>query len=136
VRTLAYRNLTRGGWSIKQVVGGKGAPVVVGHCDALVLNNVKPHVGGSHDRIRAAATREVFAWLVGELVSVEGFVSFQGREAFTVDAFPLRPINRCERVTFHPFSAVKRGFIWADNGEAFTGASCAHYTANSEVFAL
>lgn len=134
MRTQAYKNLTRGNWSLKQ--GG----VVVGHCTELALNNVTAHVNDkSHDRLRAANKREVFAWLEGDLCWVNGFESFKGREVATIDTFPNQAFNRTEKVTFHPFAEVKRGFYWVDSSDRcssdFEGASCAYFTQSSGVWA-
>jgi len=85
--------------------------------------------------VRAANTRDVFAWLFGELCWVKGFISYKGREVLTADSYPNRPFNRTDYLTFRPFSAVKRGFFFPETGEEFSYSSCAYFTANSGVWA-
>lgn len=129
-----YRNLVNGLWSIKQRIDGKW--VVVGHCESCVLNNVSPYVSGArHDHVRSGNHREVFAWLMGDLVLVKDFVPYKGREAVTIDGFPLQALNRTSRVTFHPFADIKRGFYWVEDGEEYRGSSCAYFLQSREVWA-
>lgn len=133
--TRVYKNLNTGLWSLKQKVDGKW--VVVGHAASVTLNKVTPYVSDArHEHVRSGNYREVFAWLVGELVDVDGVVPYKGREPRTADAFAHRPRNRClDRVTFHPFAEVKRGFFYADTGVEFEYAPTCHFTAAGEVYA-
>lgn len=134
VNSRVYKNLTSGLWSIKQQ-DSAGKWVVVGHCTSCALNGVTATVGGSHDRVRATNTREVFAWLSGELCWAKDFVSFRGRSVVTIDAYPSTAFNRTEYLTFRPFSNIKRGFFFPRTDENFTYASCAYFTINAGVWA-
>ena len=135
MRARVYKNLNKGGlWSIKQQCEGKW--VVVGHATSVALNNVTPYISDArHDHVRSGEYREVFAWLEGDLCWAKDFVSYKGREIWTVDCFPLRPFNRTEYLTFRPFSEVKRGFFYPESDEDFAGASCAYFTENQGVWA-
>jgi len=130
MRVQAYKNLNNGKWSIR--AGG----TVLGHCDAMVLNNVDVKISAAtHARVRAKGTREVFAVLVGDLVSVEGFEGFKGRTVSTCDAFPLAHPSQVRGITFHPFSDQMRGFIWRDDDSDYLGSRCAYFNSCGRVFA-
>ena len=130
-----YKNLNNGLWSIKQRVNGKWT--VVGHCESCAINNVDVFISDKrHDYVRNGNHREVFAWLIGELCEVKGFMPYKGREALTADAYPLRPFNRTRPITFRPFADEKRGFIYTDDNSDYRGSSCAFFTANSGVWAV
>ena len=138
-----YKNLTRDAWSIKQRVNGKW--VVVGHCASATLYGVRPKISDKrHDAVRASGAREVFAWLEGDLCSVEGFEPFNGREVI-FESFNGREVifdgsdgdwSLCDqRITFHPFEAAKRGFYWV-GGDAFVGCEACVFTSSSEVYGI
>ena len=128
-----YKNLTNGKWSIKQRVGGKW--VVVGHCDACILNNVSTYISDArHNYVRQGNHREVFAWLVGDLVGVEGFTPYKGRTATVTGGYGNVAFGKTRAITFHPFADIKEGFIYRDGGD-YHGSSCAYFMVNSGVWA-
>ena len=137
--TRAYKNLNKGGWSLKQR-DASGKWVVVGHCTELGMYGATPYVSSKrHDHVRRGNHREVFAWLEGELAWVGGFESFRGREVSLYES--ERPTwcdteDKC-RVSFYPFAQEKRGFVMVDGlyaGEEFEGCSLAYFDDACKVW--
>jgi len=121
MQARVYKNLNNGLWSIKQRIDGKW--LVVGHCESCSLVNAKPYVSAArHRAVMNGHSREVFAWVSGELAFVHGFRSFAGRSA-VVDGYGRCDVLNGSRVTFRPMDA--RGFHYVDSGEAFESAAVA-----------
>ena len=136
MKTRVYKNLNKPGYFSIRQKDAKGKWTVVGHATDVSLFNGVPHVGKSHDRVRANKTREVFAWIEGDLEAVGGFESFKGRavvidECDSIDA--VRDVEEFEEVMFLPFSEVKRGFFWID-GDDLDYAALVTFT-NSKMYA-
>jgi hypothetical protein len=101
-RVYAYKNLTRGCWSLKALDGASKGKVVA-HLDALQLTDCQAKVSAAQLRwMREHGKRLVCAGIVGTLAAFE--------------AAPMRGV----RISFRPFD--RDAFHWTDTGEDFTSA--------------
>ena len=130
MQTRVYRNLNNGRWSLKQQVAGKW--IVVGHCEACVIDGALPFVSiKSRTRCVAKKQREVHAWVEGTLSRMpSGFVSFQGRpvshrgmasdpfDAYYDQGWVEGNLSR-SIVTYHPF---ERDCFFYYSGLEYTGS--------------
>jgi hypothetical protein len=112
-----YRNLNRGGYSIRQ--GG----LVRAYTDAVALSEVTFVVSRcGWERYRAAGRRMVHAWVRGRLVSTApdaarsapGLTRFRydlGRGVFFVPGHPARDVRAARVVAMDARGAFGEGFV-------------------------
>lgn len=114
MRVIAYKNLTRGTWSVAELKGERGRGKLLSHHDALTLANCKFHVSeASRVRMVRNQQREVHAWVIGDLVE--------------------QPVQaRGVRVSYNPYKGPD--FVRCDTGAAVTRAALCHFLADG-VFA-
>lgn len=138
MRTRVYRNLNNGKWSIQQRIAGKW--VVVGHCDACVIDGALPFVSlKSRTRLVAKRQRGVHVWIEGNLSRMpSGFVPFQNR---TVDHWVISnrgftthipPYNaHCSLVTYQPFE--RDCFYHVSHGGEYHGSDFAMFGSDQKM---
>ena len=120
-----YKNLNNGLWSIKQKVNGKW--VVVGHSREVWLGGVSCTISEARwNHVRSGNHREVFAYMVGDLLHTSGFQPYQDRVA-TLEGGEVPQCSN--RVTFRPFEVEKRGFHYVDSGLPFEGSPFAYFSS-------
>lgn len=96
MKTKVYRNLHNGKFSIVQ------DNVVVGHADYVELQNVTFTVSqAGRARVLKEKSKNVHAFVVGDLVYVHGFTSFKGR-AFDVQTRESEEALR-SMFTYNPY---------------------------------
>ena len=130
-KTLAYRNLNNGLWSLKQQIPGTNKWQVVGHATHVELQDVTTRTSPKQRQwCIAKGERNVHAWLVGTLVKATRFTSFKGRQA---DVYMHdNPGNDINPITYHP--QERDDFFYKHTGATFTTSTHATLTATQEVF--
>ena len=138
MKTRIYKNLNKPGYySLKQqtVENGKRDWRVVGHCTAAHLSDCVPYVSEATRqkmiRLLPKRGKEVHAWVVGNLISVEGFKPFSGRDVVTQwrDDYKDAVVSP---VTYHP---LERGeFFYRASGGEWCGSDFA-YLGSRGMFA-
>lgn len=118
-KVLVYRNLNNGLWSVKAVEGMfKGK--VVGHFKAISLVNVDDGnmiklSKKSQERARRERTRNVHAYIFGNIVAVNEEVTAIGK-----------------RITYIPF--IHDNFIIVATGNEWDGAGQAAHFTNGQCY--
>lgn len=114
MRVIAYKNLTRGTWSVAELKGERGRGKLLSHHVTLTLANCQFHVSeASRVRMVRNQQREVHAWVIGDLV----------------EQAPAAGV----RVSYNPYKGPD--FVRCDTGAAVTRAAFCHFTAADGVFA-
>lgn len=130
MRVRIFRNLTRNAWSIQ--TKAQGAWRTVGHAGEVAVINAKfHHSEATRARIVATGSREVHAWVEGDLSAVGpvGLVE-KWTDAAIVAAFAAagsamvedRPVG----VTYRPFE--RGGFYVRATGAAVATAPAVSFT--------
>lgn len=110
MRVQCYRNLNRGGWSLR------AAGRVFAHVDSAVLERVTFHVQPAAQRkIAAGAHRSVHAWAAGELIE-------------------NLPAGELVSVTYRPHERAE--FFRRDTGEPIAAARYALFTKEKGMFVI
>lgn len=111
---FAYKNLTRGCWSLKALSGPRKGRVVA-HLDTLTLHGASPKVSAAQLAwMRAHGSRLVCAGIIG---------AYAGEHAALWGA----------RIRFAPFE--RDGFFYPDTGGAFEGAPVVTFGPHGDVYA-
>lgn len=120
MRSLVYKNLNRGDWSLATPAGKSGTlrGKVYGHTDSVIITAPQFIVQESGRlRVIAKKCREVHAWIVGDIVDASAIpCGMPGRE-----------------ITFNPYRAAE--FHYRDNGEPVTAAQFIHFASDGTVTA-
>jgi len=112
-RVIAYKNLTRGTWSVAELKGERGRGKLLSHHVTLTLANCQFHVSeASRTRMLRTRQREVHAWVIGDLVETAPSAG--------------------TRVSYNPFKGPK--FVRCTDGSTVETARIAHFTAADGVF--
>ena len=94
-----YRNLTRGGYSIKQ--GG----LVVAHCNEAALHTCSMHVNEKgRQRVVKSGRKQVHAWVIGYVTSgVVGkrLLRYNPKESAHFKTKQGKPVMQASVVSFH-----------------------------------
>ena len=116
-RVGIYRNLTRDCWSLCHLSRtGASRGKLIRHADTVTAAGCTSHVSEtSRQRVVRVGHREVHAWIIGDVVSVDEPVKTTG-----------------DRVTYRPFDGPD--FIYADSGETFTGCEKLVFDNNGRVY--
>jgi len=125
-RIAVYRNLNRekqglpDSWSICEISpSGKSRGKLIRHATTVTLANCVPYVSESaRQRVIRVGHREVHAWIIGEVLSVDG-----------------ETLESVDRVTYRPFDGPS--FVYAADGKPFTGTgrfSRLDFTADGKVY--
>lgn len=99
MKAKVYFNLHNHKWSIKDCATG----LVLGHADKVCLGNVTPLVSqAGRKRVLIEKQKNVHAFLVGDVIRVEGFTSLRGR---WIDALhcSLPEVKGGTVVTYNPY---------------------------------
>lgn len=95
-----YRNLHNGKLSIKS----KKTGLVVGHCDAVVMDGVNFKVSQSGvEKIRRERKKYVVAVVEGNVAEIDGFESYKNRELQLTLQVPYRRLFGKVAVHFNPY---------------------------------
>jgi len=116
-----YRNLNRekqgkpDSWSIAEVSStGGSVGKVLGYAESILFTNCRAHVSEKgRQRVLRDKRRAVHAWIVGELVGVDG------------------PDRIGERVTYNPYRLPT--FHFADSQTAFSGCDALSFNRDGKA---
>jgi hypothetical protein len=116
MKTLVYKNLKTGNWSLCEPKGNRSRGRVFGHSDEVWLRDVSFYVSESaHARVQVTHHREVHAWASGELCDAPG------------------KLENGFAVTYHPYKAPK--FFERATGVEITAARYVHFTSDRGAIA-
>lgn len=126
MKVKVYYNLHNHKWSIQH------NGLVLGHADEVVLTNVTPKVSqAGRERVLREKKKNVHAFLCGDLVNVNNFVSFRGR---SVAASHIEVEPDCnEEITYNPYKYDK--FVDKKTEWAMVSASMVHMKKDRRCFA-
>lgn len=98
MRVKVYKNLNNGLWSIKcskaGVVLGYASSLILTHCDFVVYEL-------GRQRVLREKQKNVHAFVIGTLSSVDGFNPFKGRTIETIEN--NKKVTNPEIVTYDPY---------------------------------
>jgi hypothetical protein len=120
MRSLVYKNLNRGDWSLAMPAGKSGTlrGKVTGHANHVVITDPEFIVQESgRVRVITKRCREVHAWIVGDIVDAS--------------AIPCGMPGRV--ITYNPYRSA--AFHYRDNGEPVTAARFIHFASDGTVTA-
>jgi len=121
MRVAVYRNLNRekqgkpDSWSIAEVSStGGSVGKVLGYAESILFTNCRAHVSEKgRQRVLRDKRRAVHAWIVGELVGVDG------------------PDRIGDRVTYNPYRLPT--FHYADTQSAFSGCQTLSFNRDGQA---
>lgn len=115
-----YKNLHNGLWSIKC----KKTGLVVGHAEAIIVQDCKPNVSqAGRARVLATRSKVVHAYLEGDIITMFGFTRFKGRDVYmTLSKAPLviSSMTPREDITYNPYKHSE--FVFRDSNQPYAGS--------------
>ncbi len=100
LRIKAYRNLNNGKISLQCVSNG----LILGHCDAVFMNDVRFVVRESGRlRVLKSHQKNVHAFVIGNIEWVEGFVGFRNRSIIVAAPCERIDLAGYEAITYNPY---------------------------------
>lgn len=117
---LIYKNLHNGLWSIKC----KKTGLVVGHAEAIIMQDVQPKVSeAGRRRVLATRSKVVHAYIAGDILHTFGFTSFRGRNySQTKCKAPLNLSSMTPRedITYNPYQHSE--FVFRGSNQPYVGS--------------